>query len=109
MVRGRGLSAAVLAPAAFTLLLAQAASPRRFPGGDHPRMRADWFARFRQTHDGLSPAEHRYHAYLRAQALPVVHRRQLEAAVASGLGDWVELGPRPETDPQYGALGGRIT
>lgn len=111
MDRGRrGLSAAVLALAAVTLLLAQSASPPlRFPGGDHPELRADWFARFRQSRDGVTPAEHRYRAFLRAQSLPLIQPRRLATDTVDPSNDWTELGPSPETDRQYGALGGRIT
>lgn len=104
---------------AMSLLPAQAPGTRpRFPGGDSPAARAQWFQRYRQSNDGIAPAEHRYRAWLQAQQMPVLHaRHQLAAAPAGGNanppatlgGDWTELGPRPENDPQYGTVGGRMT
>ncbi|HUX68754.1 MAG TPA: sialidase family protein [Terriglobales bacterium] len=105
---------------ALGLVAAQAPRQRtRFPGGDHPRARADWFLRMRQSRDGLSPAAHHYQAWRQAQRMPVVRpRRQLRAGAAAPAagtapptvgGNWTELGPRPEMDPQFGAVGGRIT
>ncbi len=100
------------------LALTQAArKPNPYPEGDHPLARADWFMRFRQSRDALSPAAHRFQAYERALRFPVLHpeplRRQLESIGASGpsslSGNWSELGPRPETDPNYGDVAGRLT
>ncbi|HVA63105.1 MAG TPA: sialidase family protein [Terriglobales bacterium] len=104
---------------ALSLVAAQAPTPRPpFPGGDHPGARADWFMRFRQSRDGISPAAHRYRAWRQARRMPVIRpRRQLSAAAAALAGsaapptlggNWTELGPRPETTQQFGAVGGRM-
>jgi len=94
---------------------AQTAGPvRQFP--DRPQQREDWFMRFRQSRDDQSPAAHRFAAFQHALSLPTLHRRRtLSAAALSGAapaelgGDWTELGPKPETDPSYGNIAGRIT
>lgn len=90
--------------------------PNPYPGGDHPIARADWFMRFRQSRDALPPAVHRYRAYERALRMPVVHpgvRRRQFAAGAATLpvfgSNWTELGPRPESDPNFGDVAGRLT
>src|SRR6185437_3768570 len=106
--RGTGLSGVLL----FAVLLgaAQTAGPvRRFP--DRPQQREDWFLRFRQSRDDQSPAAHRFAAIQHALSLPTLHRRRaLSAAAPTELGgDWTELGPKPETDPNYGNIAGRIT
>src|SRR6185437_16022709 len=111
--RGTGLSGVLL----FAVLLgaAQTAGPvRRFP--DRPQQREDWFLRFRQSRDDQSPAAHRFAAIQHALSLPTLHRRRaLSAAALAGAaptelgGDWTELGPKPETDPNYGNIAGRIT
>ncbi len=104
---------------ALSWLPAQA-PPRRpvFPAGDNYRARAEWFLRFRQSRDELSPATHRYQAWQQARRMQVLHvRRQARAAPAGAAGsppaslggDWTELGPRPENDPQFGAVAGRLT
>lgn len=105
---------------ALVCALALTQAPTRlnpYPGGDHPIARADWFMRFRQSRDAISPAVHRYRAYERALRMPVVHpgarRRQFAAAGAATLpvfgSNWTELGPRPESDPNFGNVAGRLT
>ncbi|MGH9476360.1 MAG: hypothetical protein ACRD1C_08495 [Terriglobales bacterium] len=86
------------------------------PGGDHPQARADWFMRFRQSRDALSPAAHRYEAWQQARRMrvrnPSAQRRQLAMGAASPpvvSGDWTSLGPQPESDPNYGDVAGRLT
>lgn len=105
---------------ALVCALALTQAPKRpnpYPGGDHPIARADWFMRFRQSRDALPPAVHRLRAYEHALRMPVVHpgvrRRQFAAAGAATLpvfgSNWTELGPRPESDPNFGNVAGRLT
>jgi hypothetical protein len=67
---------------------------------------------FRQSRDAEPPAAHLAAAWRQARRMPAVRsrRRQLQAGPPGEIGGgWTELGPRPETDPQYGALAGRMT
>ncbi|HET9784827.1 MAG TPA: hypothetical protein VFP94_07715, partial [Terriglobales bacterium] len=98
------------------LALTQAPTrPNPYPQGDHPEQRVDWFMRFRQSRDSQSPAAHRLEALRQARRMMTIHpqRHQLLAAPgaspASIGGDWTELGPKPESDPNFGNVGGRLT
>lgn len=110
-MRGTWLGLTVFALLLTPWLPGQA--PARPP--DQPRARADWFARFRQSQDSESPAQHRFEALQQARAMTTLHRRLSAAPAGTGAppavlgGDWTELGPRPEQDPQDGAVAGRIS
>ncbi len=91
---------------------AQARVPQRSAGGDRAQQRGAWFLRFRQAHDGETPAAHLLAAWRQVRRMPVLRpqRRQLQAGAPTTLGgNWTELGPHPETDPTYGAVAGRMT
>jgi hypothetical protein len=91
---------------------AQAVPPQRSSAGDRAQQRAAWFLSFRQSRDGETPAAHLLQAWRQTRHMPVIRprRRQLQAGSPATLGgNWTELGPRPETDPYYGAIAGRMT
>src|SRR6185312_8403332 len=90
--------------------------PNPYPGGDHPEQRVDWFMRFRQSRDSQSPAAHRLQALGQARRMTTIdspQRHQLLAAPGASPtiigGGWTELGPKPESDPNFGNVGGRLT
>ncbi|MGN6593148.1 MAG: hypothetical protein ACTHJX_09640 [Terriglobales bacterium] len=98
------------------LALTQApARPNPYPEGDHPEQRVDWFMRFRQSRDSESPAAHRLEALRQARRMLTLHRPRRQELAAAGAspasigGDWTELGPKPESDPNFGNVGGRLT
>lgn len=98
------------------LALTQApARPNPYPEGDHPEQRVDWFMRFRQSRDSESPAAHRLEALRQARRMMTLHRPRRQELAAAGAspasigGDWTELGPKPESDPSFGNVGGRLT
>jgi photosystem II stability/assembly factor-like uncharacterized protein len=98
------------------LALTQAPTrPNPYPEGDHPEQRVDWFLRFRQSRDSESPAAHRLEALRQARRMMTIHRPRRQELAAAGAsptsigGDWTELGPKPESDPSFGDVGGRLT
>ncbi|TAN23767.1 MAG: choice-of-anchor D domain-containing protein, partial [Acidobacteria bacterium] len=113
-----GLAVAFVLSLLAATVMAQTPKRNPYPGGDRPSERAQWFMRTRRSRDAISPAAHRYEAVAEARRLPVL-RPRLRSPVAGatmgayglpGLGsDWTELGPRPETDPFWGNVAGRLT
>lgn len=99
----------------------QFSGPGPDPGkrGDDPVGRALWFARGRISQDGVPPAKHYLNSLAERARYPLFSpkiKRSLYSPNASSAsspasfgGGWQELGPKPELDPQYGDVAGRVT
>ena len=95
-----------------------APSPDQREANDLPAQREAWFLHGRRSPDSQSAAAHRLHAIEQRNAIPFVPRsprlesnagRLPDAAPAPTSGTWVERGPRPQSDPNYGSVVGRVT
>jgi hypothetical protein len=89
-----------------------AVPPRPAAREDHAAQRSAWFLRFRQSRDAQPPAAHLLAAWRQLRRLRVLRPRlrgSQRGALTQLGGNWTELGPRPETDPSYGAVAGRMT
>lgn len=80
--------------------------------GDHPAARAAWFAEGRQAPSGAhARAWYFLRGWRRAQQMPrlIPGHAGGHAHAATLPGNWAELGPKPESAGNYGAVAGRIT
>ncbi|MHB8735223.1 MAG: hypothetical protein ACYC6M_07985 [Terriglobales bacterium] len=96
-----------------------AAAREQREADDLPAQRAAWFLHARRSPDAQSAAAHRLHAIEQRNAIPFVPRaperlqsaagRLPDAAPIPTSGTWSERGPKPQSDPNYGNVAGRVT